>query len=799
MRLQPVILKTIALCLLLSVATCGDEPPARHQPDIIAPAEDVETPLDLSSETPPPADLGPPISEDASPADADTAWETTEDTRDDSEADGGDTGEEDTTLIDPLQDSDGDGVPDLEEIEAGTDPHDPSSAPAWHPYTLIEHPRLFFGPDDLPELRARAKRDEGPHSTLMARLESRAGQTPPAQVGEIFDPLVSLSKARICLAKSFVALMDEDPGPAIAAAELLAEPFPSAATLDPNSKFNLTESQALIDYCTAYDLLAGSDLVAPELIAAARARLIERIDQYRDVTYFTPAHLLVMTLAMNNHPAKADSTLGLCALAINDRPMAAWDINQGLTGMVYVFAEIQAAGGGFAEGWNYLQYGAHNYLPFMAAYHRFAQGTSRAYRNLATFTRHSDPRHGQIIEVLDPAVDPRFREVFETALWTALPDGRLPNTDDANYVALHGGLLAGLFDDPRFLWNWQMPAVELYAEYAEVATFALLDPEMEPRVPDWPLDGKRYEAGFAVFRSDLGPDALWLLIQGEHGPVREHGFGHEHPDEGNILLWYRGEPLLIDPGYINWSHRHLVNQAKDHNLVLVNGEGSPNRQSQISVHIGADAFLQDFDDDPELSTVTMTTEYANTEVHRRVVRSGGRFFVVEDRLAPSDPSDLSPRTYTYRMNGLGGEDVPDGQFELLAEGGRWMRPRAEIDVLVMPTSGVPRYRADREEHATGWGTFSYHAALSVDSDMAGAAGFLSLLLPREAGAIRPEVQIWQAREGVAMARVEFDESVELSVLNRPCRHRGDPELFEFNEGGRQFTVGPGLSHFVFDG
>ena len=51
------------------------------------------------------------------------------------------------------------------------------------------------------------------------------------------------------------------------------------------------------------------------------------------------------------------------------------------------------------------------------------------------------------------------------------------------------------------------------------------------------------------------------------------GAAHEHPDTASYLLHAYGQRLLLDPGYLTFEDRALVNKAGDHNIVLVNGKG----------------------------------------------------------------------------------------------------------------------------------------------------------------------------------------------------------------------------------
>lgn len=707
-------------------------------------------------------DMGTPSDAETTDGPGDVAPDTGDDHLDDDD-DGLTNGEERALGTDPnLADSDWDGIDDGEEVDDETDPTDPASARVWQP-DLGPHPRLYFGPEDVPALRERVANALGPQALLYERIHATAEQTPPSNGEAPFDGAASQLRGTIAAAAAFVALMEEDADMAAKAAELLSAAFPSPLDLPPDSSYDIREAQGLLGYCTAYDLLIESDLWTGPTADAVRNRLAARIDAFRRTVY-EGSYAFAMSFMLNNHQAKADTALGLCAIAFNERPGAAWEINQGLTGFMFVVADLQTVEeGGHAEGWNYLAYGSNNYLPFMAAYHRFAQGEARPYRNIATFTAGKDTTAGEVILVEDPAVDPRLRELYERALWATFPNGLTPNTDDANPSALHGGLLAALYDMPEFLWNWQKPAVNFAAAYAEIPTLALLDPEMTPQTPTWDIEQVFPTAGFALFRSDLSPTATWLMVQGEHGDVRRNGLGHEHPDATNVLFWYAGEYLLIDPGYGSWDQHGLVNQATDHNLVLVDGEGP--LFDEMTARYGVDAFLEDWWEQGNLKAVTVRATYAGAEVTRRVLRIGESFFVIDDRAAPID--NLT-HTYTFQMNGMAGEDVANSSFTLRANGATWERNGVHAPLYVVPTGSVgdePAYETRAEEHATGYDQFESHTQLSVTSAMMAPGGFLSVLTPYEEGGFIPFVETGKPSARSVYAQIEATDAYHTLVLN----------------------------------
>jgi hypothetical protein len=712
----------------------------------------------------------------------------------DSDGDGLTDLQEATLGTDPhLADSDGDGVDDGREVAYGTDPRDPAQARSWHPDELRDHPRLYFAPADLPELRRR--RELPVHGALYQTLRGLAAQAPPAHPADHFDSAISQTRGRIAEAAAFVGLLEEDRSLLEKSLRLLAAEFPPPEEQPQEGlHYDIQEAQGLAGTCSAYDLAAGAgDLVEPALLQEARTGVGRRIDAFRRVLS-SPLYKLVLAVSPNNHPAKALSALGLCALAVSDRPEAASDASDALTGTRFIVGYYQGtAEGGHAEGWNYLVYGGNSYLPFWAAYQRFARGRTLPYRNVGTFTFMVDPTVGQILPLVPPGLDERLRLVYGRALEAVFPDGTTPNTDDANPSGLHGGLLSWLFDDARYLDNWHRPAVGRQAGFAEVATFALLDPARVAQPPDWPLDAVYPEAGFGLFRTSLDPAALWLLVQGEHGPARTHGLAHEHADEGNFLLWYRGEYLLIDPGYINWEHHDLVKWSEDHNQVLIDGRGSPYPQLEEA---GADAFLEEFDDDPLLTSVLVRSTYSGMESRRRVVRVAGRYVLVADSLTPADGGS---HQYTFQANGLGGGQVPDGEFALLPEGARWTRPQAWVDVRVVPTAGTLVLEPRDEEHAGGWGSPRLHTLLAATAEMAGEAGFLSLLLPRGGDDEVPSWTRLPAASGTAACCLTWTDGTDLAVLRRGA---GD-ELLDLagcgsTPPGSQLQVPPGLTVLRWD-
>jgi hypothetical protein len=224
---------------------------------------------------------------------------------------------------------------------------------------------------------------------------------------------------------------------------------------------------------------------------------------------------------------------------------------------------------------------------------------------------------------------------------------------------------------------------------------------------------------------------VFAVLQGEHGPVRMHGEGHEHPDELSFLLDGYGARLVIDPGYINWENHALVKLSTDHNTVLVDGEGAEYGPfGDQGVAVGNDAFLTAMTHDGPFSDVAVSTSYQGVDFVRRLVRVDGRYLVVEDRMAAP-----AAHAYAWLLNGWGGGDVPDATFERFDDGARWTGPLARVEARVVPVGevdGTPSATSDLQEHATVWGQWAMHERLRYEAVQASGAGFLAAVLPSPA-------------------------------------------------------------------
>ncbi len=611
-------------------------------------------------------------------------------------------------VLDPTYDGDGDGVPDLEEIAAGTDPADPADATAWHP-AWSGHPRLVFGPEDLAALAALAEAPDPVHATLLARIEAIAAAEPPEQPPDSFDPFVTSARGRIAKAAAFLAAVTGNEDMAAKAVAILSNMNPHVGLITPEHPwFNKTcilVAQGLASAALAADWLLAVPSLSPADAAAVEASIMELALSFEyEVTEGT--HWLMVVVAQNNHTIKTFSSLALAGMVFNQRPEAARLVSRGVTQALYFLLEYQTTeDGSYAEGPTYLNYGAGEFWPMLWALHRVADGGSVALRNFFDTRVQGDTP--LLVAVPDPADDPRLLALTRWPLRIAMPNGLAPNIDDSNMNAWCGAAFGALlFNDPELLWLWRRPAQGLVSSCGSLVApelFALLPKDLGEGTPPTWTDQLLEPGGQAIFRESWSDDATWLLLLGEHGPARTHGMGHEQPDATHLLLAAHGESLLIDSGYGGWDKKDLVCHAENHSTVLIDGAG-PQDNYTLGM-VGADAWLTDWDVRPEWKTVVSSMSYAGVDRARRVVLFPDGWLLIHDRIYAEDE-----HTWDWLLHGHGGGSA-GGTFVTLPLGGRWSRPGAWVQAEIVTTAGPPVCSHHEDYHGATSGTLETHEVL----------------------------------------------------------------------------------------
>ena len=605
-----------------------------------------------------------------------------------------------------LSDTDYDSFGDGEEVTSGTDPLDPSSAAAWH-REWDEFPWLVFGPEALAELKAKAA-DPGPRgAAMLARVKARADAIAAPPEVAAYDPYHEVSRARIASSAAFVGLLFDDESYAQKAVDIALGLNPNIDEVGFSSPFftktSIHAGEAVAYYAKMFDWLRASELLSEETLAAVQVAVVELVTRFEKEATSGPMAAL-LALAQNNHNVKAYGAIGLAGIVFPDEPLAARWVHRGVTEVRYYFLDFQTTSdGGYAEGPNYLNYCLGEGLSLLWAYHRFTDGKE-------SYVRHFyDTREAQeeIVEwIPDPLSEPLLEQLFLWPLKIMLPGGLAPNIDDASLSAVSGGYLAALFDSPVFLWHWELPAVgRTSGSGIDLAAdiFALLDEEMVATPPEFSPDMLLEGAGNCVLREGFGDDDDYALMLGEHGKIRKHGQGHEHPDASQLLIHARGEYLLMDSGYISWEEKDVVSHPENHNLILVDGEGPPDSEY---TGIGSDTYLSGFHvDESGYKGCRSETAYAGATFRRDLLVTPHDVVVVLDRVEAASDANL---TIVWHGNGGGSSG---GEFFPGLRGGAWVRNGASLVVTVANRAAAADCDSVTQVHALSHGAPLEHSAL----------------------------------------------------------------------------------------
>ncbi|MEE3259709.1 MAG: heparinase II/III family protein, partial [Candidatus Latescibacterota bacterium] len=585
----------------------------------------------------------------------------------------------------------------------------PLSAPA-QTLSAEVHPGLLFSAAEVPQLVERIQRE--PYASWWQTVLARAQSTPPTFTEE-------RSKVRFAKALAFAWLMTDDSAfaaRALAVMQQVAFPPRGGDLGEPHN-----EGEVVAQYAVACDILhsyaAAND---PQALEEIRAILAEEADRLWEGIVISEVDLGLVKLTIRLHETphidnwhiRAYGGLGLAAMALSDHPGGKATPQQWADRAFAMVKgsldfQIEEVDGGYAEGPFYSRYAADVYLPYMFAL--------RARTGLDLFA------------------DPRIEKMHNWSLNLRLPNGRRPNIDDGHLNDFYGHYLAAVYPDGGVhRWDWENNERGLYVrEFSEMDAIALYDdsvPAMEPEHgPSVFMPG----AGDAVFRSDWSAGATYMLLRGEHGVARAKGFSHEHADETSFVLYAGGEMLAVDAGYINFANHDKVNEGRNHNVVLVDGQGPP-RFTALGQTIGGgnDAFIRDSFTSAAGDYSEVDARYQDVELKRRVFFVDRDYFVVADEI----DSGGDEHGYEWRLHGNGGGDS-GGSYDRLGGVSRWVREGAELLAFLPETPGRTFVESDTI-HSFDYLEEQTHTVLRVQQR--GADGrYLAVLYPRATGAAEP--------------------------------------------------------------
>ncbi len=426
----------------------------------------------------------------------------------------------------------------------------------------------------------------------------------------------------------------------------------SYSNIEEQYKNILWDSEMLSLACIAYDFLKGNsyDFGGDEETVRANIQDIAG-EMYYDLVSSNPwlgLHLLweVGFGEQINYGVKFASALGMCAIVLNteitgdtDKQPETW-INYCMQKTNLQFNDwLVNEEGMWAEGTHYLSFSASSFLPFAISHNNFVNGQSEYYDS----------------ELLPPLTqNDNFIAIPEWGIKIRQPNGARPNFDDSFLDPyFFNGMLAELYSDDVLAWDFVDTSypyyvgassdnidVEMICTYDDIDFPGTTPPDFSPTqfIPD---------AGQAVFRSDWGEDAVYMCVIAENGQAREGGRTHEHPDNGSFIIYALGELLAMDSGYISWDKRDSVRYAKNHSLILVDGEGPP--ASTLTTAEGTDATIGLYYDTDGLDFASVFTNYQDTDFFRMFTFINDSYFTITDFIGSSSTHD-----YSFLLHGNGG-------------------------------------------------------------------------------------------------------------------------------------------------
>ena len=610
-----------------------------------------------------------------------------------------------------------------------------------------QHPSLLYTEADIALLQDRIQRE--PYASWWQTLLDRADAPLKADAND-------RAKARLAKTLAFVYAMGAgDESHARAATQLLREvvfPPRGGDMGEPH-----LEGDVVALYATAYDMLHPYLAEHPEALAEIRGILAEEAHRlYRGIKVDLGIleYRLHDTPHLDNWHLRVYGGLGLAAWALSGHEGYGGSDPADWAGRAFEVVtrtldyQIEGEDGGFAEGPFYARYAADLYLPYLLALRR--------------------------ISGIDLFADAKVRRLHLWMVNLRLPNGRRPNIEDGHVDDFYGNYLAAVDAlGGVHRWDWEHNESGLYvSKFAEMDAIAFYDDQIPARPPDWGPTVFMPGAGDAVMRSDWTEDATYMLLRGEHGRVRAHGLGHEHPDETSFILYAGGEMLALDAGYINFPNHHKVNAGRNHNVVLVNGEGPPLFMAgDVAIGGGNDAFVQRFYSSDFMDYAEVAAQYQDADVRRRVMFIGKRYFAVADELSATGENH-----FEWRLHGNGG-GTSGGTYQRDGGLARWTRPGAELLAYLPEREG--RVFAERDTvHSFGYREELTHTTLRVMEEGAGAE-FLAVLFPRPRNDLEPRISTLAARGGQAVM-VEVGSDRDYIWMRQT-----DAVAIAFDAGGRE--------------
>lgn len=572
-------------------------------------------------------------------------------------------------------------------------------------------------------------------------------------------------KSEICRSAAFRFLIDSDSLYAQKALDYLltAQREPADGYLETYDNI-IWDSETLTSICTAYDFLKGNNYDFGTEETTIRDNIKEIAGGlYEDIMDHYLIHMVWEAGGKKtNFGVKLASALGIAAIVLNNESSTN-EFYQPLNWINYsmnllhdhFYQYLVDDNGGWAEGQHYQKFITFNLIPFIFAQANFIDGATETYGDLT----------------LPPWLDDeQFKKSQEIGIALRMPDGTRPNFDDSfNNPHYINGIFSQYYDNDIFAWDYLNAPLScntyVSPGYLDIEMICLFDDSYSgTTTPDY-LTRFLPEAGQAVFRNDWSEEAVYMCLLGEHGIARTGGRAHEHPDNTSFILFAYGELLAMDSGYLSFEQHDLVRYAKNHSLILVDGEGPSEANTAASG--GTDAFIRNYFDLPLNDFAEVSTSYENTDFSRNMSFIDNSFFVISDIVSSSEE-----HTYDWLLHGNGG-GTTENLFEFTENSATYNVNGIELNLFI--TSNQPLTLTSYDDyHEAGYENAAEHAVTkaTIQADSASFSAFI-IPTPENSDIIFSPLNIANCSGGI----IQMDNQKTLTV----AKPDHEPVTVEFDE------------------
>ncbi len=140
------------------------------------------------------------------------------------------------------------------------------------------------------------------------------------------------------------------------------------------------------------------------------------------------------------------------------------------------------------------------------------------------------------------------------------------------------------------------------------------------------------DAGAVFLQSDE------LYVQVDAGPFGWGGAGHSHADTLSLVAWYRGAPVLVDPGTFTYlgnpAERNRFRGTPAHNTVNIDRRDQAQPAGPFRWNVKPHVELRGFLASEQGGWMDAICEYSGFQHRRRVHLSGGRLLVLDEISGP---------------------------------------------------------------------------------------------------------------------------------------------------------------------